>query len=1124
MPGRQPVIDREGKTGSTVPRGARSARGKQLILCALLLIVASATQAALALDPNRSLNHYGHQVWHSDSGLPQNTVHTLLQSREGYLWLGTDGGLVRFDGVDFVTFNIENTPELKSDLIYDLLQDDTGAAWISTAAGLARYRDGRFQSYTSSEGLPADTVWFSYQDQRHRIWAVTSAGPAYFTGTRFVPLSGAESAAPLNRHALAEDAQGTLWLGGASGVFAIDVRPATPRIAQHLLTGSEVAAVEFDPGGTVQSALVQPALWIGTNDGLTRYAGGRLVPVPMPSLTAKTVTTARTADMAGLTAKTVTTARTADMAGLTARTEIMALTADKTGGLWAGSSIGLLHIDSHGVARVLPDNGQPVGHVDHLFVDRQGVLWLAAEREVFRLSANHQSLAPVSALSGSRVLTIYEDREGDLWLGTDSSGLHLLRDQKFTTYTTSDGLSGNLARCVFQSNNGDLWIGTDGAGLNRRISNGMGNNSGFIHYTAADGLSSNVILSLAGGPNGDLWIGTPDGLNLLHPGPHPGPDPGPHLGPHLGQSPTKGKVEKFTTADGLPDDFIRSLYSDPDGSLWIGTRHGLAHRTGGRFTSYSRLDGLGSDFIGAILRQDGDLWVGTSGGLSRIRGDAFTNYTARQGLSDNVVTAITQGKAKESAAAALWLGTNGGGLNRLLPSGIQSFPSGAQSLPGTIYGILDDGKGELWLSSKTGIYRVAAEQLNAYADGKAKALSVTSYDTADGMNIRECSGGGHPAAWMLQDGSLWFATLDGVSSIDPAHTPENRVPPLVMIEKVLVNDQARNPYGELTLPPGANRLEFAYAGLSFVAPQKVRYRYQLEGFDHTWIEAGNRRSAFYTNLPPGRYRFRVIAANNDGVWNTGGASFELRLQPHFYQTWWFYSALGLGCMVLGYLAYRWRVLQVEAQFGAVLAERGRLAREIHDTLAQGFVGVSVQLELVSRLMATSREAAMTQLDQARALVRTSLDEARASIWNLRSQGGSAQNPADDLPSRLSQSCSRMGGASSAKVYLQVKGTYRPVSRKIEDELLRIGQEAVANAVRHAAATRIDVQLMYEGKRVSLEVRDDGQGFEPSPRHSGPEGHYGIRGMQERAGEIHAALVLESTPGAGTRVSVEAPLA
>jgi len=1025
------------------------------------------THAAVALDPQRSLEHFGHQAWRTDSGLPQNTVHSILQTRDGYLWLGTDGGLVRFDGIDFVTFDAENTPQFKSDTVDDLLQDEAGALWISTAAGLLRYHNGGFAAYTAAQGLPADTVWFSHEDRRHRLWAITSAGPAWFNGKSFVAVAGAQSAGPLQRHALAEDAHGTLWLGGSSGVLALDTTLATPSLRLHLLGGVPVETVELNRQGEV---------WIGTNDGLERYARGALAPI----------------------------------LHLPGKTEVTALYPDAEDGMWVGTATGMLHLAGNGERLPLQASDLAIAgaRVDGLYQDRERVLWIATERGVFRLESDQlQSFAPGSPLAVNRVLSMLEDREGDLWLGTDSGGLHVLRDQKFTTYTTADGLSGNFVRCVFQSNGGELWIGTDGAGLNRRTS------TGFAHYSTAEGLSSNVILSLAGGTGDDLWIGTPNGLNLLH----------------------QGRIRRFTSADGLPDDFIRSLYTDRDGSLWIGTRHGLAHLAAGKFTTFSSMDGLGSDFIGAILRSSGSpasvsgpLWIGTSAGLSRLQNDAFTNTTVQQGLSDNTVTAI-----HEDTQGTLWLGTNGGGLNRLSEKAeIRAFPTSSQGLPGTIYGVLEDAAGRLWLSSKTGIFRVSIAALNAYASGASHPIAVDAYGTADGMNIRECSGGGHPAAWKLADGSLWFATLDGVSFIDPAHAPENRVPPPVEIEKVLVDDQVRSLDGELTIKPGANRLEFQYAGLSYVAPQKVEYRYRLEGFDRGWIEAGTRRAAFYTNLPPGSYRFRVLAANNDGVWNTAGASFGLRLMPHYYQTWWFYSALALAMMVLGYLVYRWRVLAVEAQWGAVLRERGRMAREIHDTLAQGFVGVSVQLELVARLLAGSREAApkstiepvFEQLDQARALVRASLAEARTSIWDLRSGAAGAPDQPEDLPSRLSRSCTRIAGGSSAKVYLQVKGTYRPVSPRIEEELLRIGQEAVANAVRHAAASRIDVQLVYESARVSLRVEDDGRGFTPATGTNGPEGHYGIRGMQERAGEIDAALSLESAVGEGTRVSVEAPLA
>ena len=1027
------------------------------------ILLLAFTTSALALDPHRSLDHYGQQTWRTDSGLPQNTVHSILQARDGYVWLGTDGGLVRFDGIDFVTFDAENTPQLKSDTISDLLEDHSGNLWISTTAGLVSYREGAFTAYSAAQGLPADTVWFSYEDHHQRLWAITATGPAWFDGKTFTPLAGAQAAAPLRRQTLTEDARGTLWLGGSSGVFAVDTTASAPRLSLHLLSGVAVEAIELDQQGNA---------WVGTSEGLERSAEGALVPVST----------------------------------LADKHAVTALHNDGQGGMWVGTASGMMHVNSAGAVLPPAPNGLATDRVDQLFEDRQHVLWIATERGIFRLtSGGLESFAPGSSLAVNRVLAMLEDREGNLWLGTDSAGLHLLRDQKFTTYTTSDGLSGNFVRCVFQSANGTLWIGTDGAGLNRRTG------SGFAHYSTAQGLSSNVILSLADGGHGDLWIGTPNGLNLLH---------------------ANGRVEQFTTADGLPDDFVRSLSTDRDGSLWIGTRHGLAHLAGGKFSSFSSMDGLGSDFIGAILRagrdSSGPLWIGTSGGLSRLEGAVFHNYTVQQGLANNTVTAIAQ-----DHTGTLWLGTNGGGLNRLQPgsgeAAIQAFPSSAQGLPNTIYGMLEDASGHLWLSSKTGIFRVSLAQLKE----SARSLAVNAYGMADGMNIRECSGGGHPTAWKLDDGSLWFATLDGVSSVDPAHLPENSVPPAVAIEKVLVDDHPRSLSldHQLTIRPGTNRLEVQYAGLSFVAPEKVQYRYQLEGFDHGWIDAGTRRAAFYTNLPPGHYRFRVLAANNDGVWNLTGASFGMRMMPHFYQTWWFYSALVLALLLLGYLIYRWRVLAVEAEWGAVLRERGRIAREIHDTLAQGFVGISVQLELVARLLAGSRQAAsepdpvFAQLDQARALVRASLADARTSIWDLRSEAGGAPgtspDQAEDLPARISRSCTRIAGGSAAKVYLQVKGTYRPLERRIEDELLRIGQEAVANAVRHAAATRIDVQLIYQAAQVSLRVEDDGRGFDPT--RNGAQGHYGIQGMQERAGEIDATLELESTPGKGTLVSVEAPV-
>ncbi len=1014
--------------------------------CMLLLFGAVAIAPLYGLDPHRSLKEYAHQTWQTDNGLPENTVHSILQTRDGHLWLGTEGGLVRFDGIDFVTFNTDNTPALKSNTIYDLFQDSSGALWISTADGLLRYQGDALVRFSQESGLQGNVVWCTYQDRRGTLWAVTSDGISAFRDGKFQRISDSGSIDVLTRSALAEDAEGYLWIATGSGVLRIHEQTLKVEQGTPELDHANASQVHFDSGGK---------LWIATRQALQVFSHGEL--------------------------------SSRSPTGSATKPEITALLGDERGGMWVGTSAGLAHFGEEKTLWLTTVQGLPGQRIRTLTLDKRGALWIGTDQGLARyFDGSLQSLKQKDGIAGNEVLTIAEDREGNIWFGTDAGGLTILRDQRFTTYTTNDGLSGDLVRSVLQDAAGTIWIGTNGAGLNRSTA------EGFRALTTANGLSSNVILALASSPNGDLWVGTPDGLNRLH----------------------EGTVHTFTSAEGLPDDFVRSMQAEDDGSLWIGTRRGLSHWSNGKFTNYSRLDGLGSDFIGAMSKsKNGDLWIGTSGGLSRFSHGSFSNFTTKDGLSSNVVTSMYQ-----DTAGTLWLGTNGGGLNRMRDGKLQSLRGEHAGLPDTIYGILEDNEEHLWFSARNGIFRVPKADLGSASGELPPTMQVVSYGTADGMKNRECSSGGHPVAWKMNNGTLWFATLMGVSFIDPARASEKRIAPLVAIERVFVDDHEISPNGLVPLQAGAHRLEVRYSGLSFGAPQDVHYRYRLEGFDPEWIDAGTRRAAFYTNLPPGKYRFHVYAASKDGTWSTEGASVELRKYPHVYQTVWFYVLIFLGAVLAGYGIYRYRVHQVEARFGAVLQERGRIAREIHDTLAQDLVGVSVQLEVVSRLMTTSAEAARNQLNQARTLVRKGIEDARISIWDLRSQGH------EDLPARLTNAVTTATAHSSTKVYVQVKGTYRPLEQRVEGELLRIGQEAVVNAARHAQATRIDVELAYDDSFLRMSVTDDGRGFAGAQNATSPDGHYGIRGMRERAESIRAQLKLESELGAGTRVSVELPVA
>ena len=978
-------------------------------MCAAMLALAGVS--AQALDPHTALAHYGYQSWQTDTGLPQNTVHAIVQGRGGFLWIATEGGLVRFDGVEFRTYTRSNTPGLPSDLIDDLMEDRTGAVWISTSGGLARMQGGKVEPFGPDKGIPATQVWRTFEDKNGRVWALTASGLFRIEGDRAEGV--ALDAALTENSRMVEGRDGSLWLATADGLMRWNGKDEFRRLGD----AGEVVALATD--GTGRG-------WAGTRSALEMCArGGDCQHLTIPQ-------------------------------GAGA---VHAIVRDGQGRMWVGTDGGLYAITNRIV------NVASAGRVDFLHIDRRGMLWAGTARGLMRVDPDHPESAELLR-GGDVFLTAAEDREGDLWLGTESGGLAVLRDRKFSTLTAQDGLTDEYVLALAQAPTGHVGVGTKGGGLN------VFRDGRFYPLTTAQGLLSNVVLAVAAAANGEVWVGTPDGLNLLRAG---------------------DVVRAFTTADGLADDFVRSLYWGSHGALWIGTRHGLSRYANGRFTTWTALDGLGSDLVGAMTESnDGTLWIGTLGGLSHFRDGKITNLTTKDGLSSNVVTAL-----HEDRDGTLWIGTNDGGLNRWRNGKIFRVASGL--IPRRVIGILEDGEGYVWISSNSGVYRVSRDELNRMVDGGAPA-QVMRFGVADGMRISECSSGGHPAALRLSDGSLWFATLKGIARVDPEHMPMNRVAPQVAIEQVSVDDAPEASAAEITVPPGHSHYEFDYAGLSFVAPQKVEYRYQLVGFDRNWVDAGTRRAAYYTNLPHGHYTFRVTARNNDGVWSEAPATAELTVEPHIYQTVWFRLLVLAALAALGYAVWRRRLRRVEREFQAVLGERTRIAREIHDTLAQGFVAVSVHLELVAQMMRSSVDAAREQLERAQALVRSSLEDARTSIWELRSQGGERE----DLAARILKMAEEMSGRAHARarVQMHVTGTNHPLDEDVERELMRIAREAVTNAVRHGDAENIAVRLEFEGNMFGMEIRDDGRGFAGTPA-DGSSGHFGLTGMRERADAIGA---------------------
>lgn len=969
-----------------------------------LLLIGCGT--VYALDSSRELSQFGHEVWLTENGLPQNTVHAIAQTSDGYIWIGTEEGLARFDGVKFTVFDKQNTPEIKSNYIRSLLADRQGALWIGTAQGLVRMLQGKFTLFTRNDGLPSETIQAVYEDRESNLWVATANGLALLKSGGLSTFTTKERLISGSIQALLEDSEGALWIATPYGVGRIKDGQFTNYTVRDGLGGNSVRAIQQDRNGRI---------WFGSLGGLTSFDGNRF-----------------------------TNYTTRD--GLP-NDRIISLQADRDGGLLIGTARGLCRFS----------DGRFTG------------------------------FNPGEALSTSTILSLLEDVEGNVWIGTESGGVNLLKETKFTTYTVANGLSNDLVKSIYEDGDANIWIGTDGGGLNL-LKNGK------LHaYTTRDGLSSNVVLSLAGDNAGSLWVGTPDGLNRF----------------------SQGKFKTYNSADGLANNDVRSIYLDRHGNLWIGTRGGLTRMRNGVFKTFTEVDGLPNDLVTTLYEDTkGNLWIGTFGGLGRLTNEEFTTFTTRDGLSSNAVISLD-----EDSDGTLWIGTNGGGLNRMKDGKFTTYTSSNGLLDDVVYRILEDGRNNLWLSCRKGIFHISKQELDEFAKGTIAAIAPVAYGTADGMMTRECSGGGDPAGWRGSDGKLWFPTIKGVAMIDPGRLKTNSHAPPVVIEQIRIDDKSFAPSERLELPAGTTRFDLYYTAPSFVAPEKVRFKYKLEGFDKDWIDSGTRRIAYYTNLRPGAYTFRVIASNNDGVWNQTGAAFAIYLKPYFYQTYWFYAVCLVALVLFGWLLFRLRVRGIQAQFSAVLAERTRIAREIHDNLAQEMSGLSVQLEVVARTMPPGADAAMSSLDRARRQVRHGIAEARRYVWELRSP----TLDSDDLPTALAETARRLTHDTAIHAQVEVNGTFRPLAQLVEGNLLRIGQEAINNAVKHAHAERILVNLVFDTRRVQLIVRDDGRGFNNQVAGNGRDGHFGLIGMRERAEQMGGTLSIRSTNDSGTEVVADVPI-
>jgi signal transduction histidine kinase/ligand-binding sensor domain-containing protein len=775
---------------------------------------------------------------------------------------------------------------------------------------------------------------------------------------------------------------------------------------------------------------------------------------------------------------------------------INCLLADGDRGLWIGTDDGVVRWDDSALTTAnIPAS---FGHFQALSMerDRDANLWVGTDSQgllrlnskgVVKLSdSDDSSRAPVTAL--------FEDREGNLWIGS-ANGLERLRERPFVTYSLDEGLPTDGNKSVFVDSENRVWFPP--------VNGGLWWVRGKDHGRVSEaGLDRDIVYSIAGG-NGELWLGRQHGgLTRLF------------------YDKRSFRAKTYTRKDGLAQDSVYSVYQTRDGSVWAGTLSGGASRlTNGKLTTYTIANGLASNTIFAILEsRNGTLWFATPSGLSALSGGRWQTYTAKNGLPATNVNCLL-----EDSNGTLWSGT-AAGLAFRDSNGFHHLAAAPESLQESIFGLAEDKFGWLWVSTSGHVLRVKRDALlrGTLTDGDLREFGVP-----DGLRSIE---GVNRNRSVVTDpsGRIWVSVKRGISSVDPARLARSSVPAIPHLMAVTADDSAFAPDASVHIPGGSKRVTFSFIGLSLSSPDRVRFRFQLDGYDHGWTQPSEARQAGYTNLSPGPYRFRVIASNPDGVWSSTEAAIQFYVDPLYWQTPWFRLIVVLTCALTIAALYRMRLHQLTRQlnvrFNERLAERSRIARELHDTLLQSFQGLTFRFQAARNMLPGRPEDAMEALDAALDRSEEAMAEGRDAIHGLRSSTIVTNELAQAVKALGDEMASEPSAHGSTTFHLVLEGPPRDLHPILRDEIYAIVREAVRNAFRHAEARNIEVDITYSGSLLRVRIRDDGKGIDPGIATEGREGHYGVPGMRERAKRIGAQLNFWTGNRAGTEIELSIPAA
>ncbi len=969
---------------------------------------------------------YQIESWTTDKGLPQNTVYSVRQTPDGYLWLATLDGLVRFDGVRLTIFNKQNTVGINSNRFTQLVVDGQGALWAGTESdGVTRFDNGKFQTFPLAADSFGRPLWKLFLNGAGELVVFTQTEMLRWNGEQF-----------LSSPPVAGETPESIALWGKSGTF-----------------------------------------WYADTKTVYRFKNNRIDVFPL--------------------------------SGMAKYPIINNLFEDSRGRLWIGTShSGLFLLENERLAAFPLEVPLLNNYVSPRIEDSRGNLWIVTNTGIVIISADGKTsrLTTEQGLSGDSTAAIfafnsvYEDREGNIWVGTLYSGLNRLSRQSLTFYSKKDGLAGDAVNPIYQSETGDIWIG--GKSLSYYRAGVFTPVTGWRELSSATAIEQDR--------SGRVWFGRWDGLFYYE----------------NGVFTDFNELQIFNQKLNLRAS-ITDIHEDRDGTKWFASSVGVFRYRVDEPEPITRLttaDGLAGNDVKVIHESpDGALWFGTYGGLTRFKNGVFTSLTTGDGLASNLVRSLY-----EDAENVLWIGSYDGGLTRLKNGKLTIYTTKDGLFNDGVFQILEDARGNFWMSCNRGIYRVAKQQLNDFADGKISRIGSIALGKADGLVETECNGGQQPAGIKTSDGKLWFPTQRGVAVIDPEKITSNPFAPPVIIESVKVDGENFDLKETIEIAPGKNNLEIDYTGLSFIKPEFINFRYRLEGLQTDWVEAGGRRTAYFSYLPPGEYTFQVIAANADGVWNTEGKRLKIVVRPPFYRTWWFWVLAALLIVGIAYLFYRRRIARLEKSRTAqenfsrqLLAsqerERQRIASELHDSIGQSLLIIKNRAFLALSDL-DEPEIVKEQLEELSASATEAIEECREISYNLRPY----QIKRFGLTKTLEAIFKRISEVTEIETTIEIDAIDNVFSAEAETNIYRVVQESVNNIIKHSAASAAELTVEKNGETVDISIRDDGRGFEKNAAQTNDDsrGGFGLVGIAERVRMLGGSYEIESQVGNGTGIKIK----